>query len=94
MLWIAIVFVTDAAHRRNVAEALAKTLHTATFVIDSDQQCRTSQCPDFRDEVCDLRRRFVVSSKQDHAANARFAQQIAIGRDQRNAVYVEHHRTK
>ena len=90
-LRIPVIFQADAAHRRNLREAIAKSLHPAAFVVNGDQQRRTAQGPNVRDQVRHLFDRLEIAREQDHAAHGRLPQQLAVGRAQGQTLYVEHH---
>ena len=57
---VTVVFIADTAHRRHGRKAVAKTLYTATLVIDRDQQRRAAQRTNIGDQVSNLLDGFVV----------------------------------
>ena len=81
-------------HRWYHAEAVAKTLHPTAFVINRDEQRRTAQRTNFRHEVSNLLRRFVIAAEQDDAADGRLTEQIPVRRCQADAFDIEHHRSE
>ncbi len=91
---LAVVDLAEAAHRRQHREALAEALHAPALVIDADQQPRRAQRVNFGAEFGELARGFVVAREQDHAADARMAQQFAVGSAQREAGQTEHDGTE
>ena len=90
---VAIPASPKLAHRRQRRETLPKALYAPTLVIDADERRRIAQSADRRGQRIELRRRGVVASEQDHAADQRMADAFAILGGKLEARDVEHQRT-
>lgn len=91
---VGIVAAAEEAHRRQHREVLAKTLDPPALVIDRDQQRRPAQGADLGDEARDLLAAVEVARKEDHRADERVLEHIAVLGQQRAAGNVDHQRTE
>ena len=90
---VALPEAPQAAHRRNAREAIGtKTLHPTAFMIDRDDQRRAAQRMDLGGQRQQLFRVAEVAREQDHAADQRVEQPLALFIRERKACDIEHHR--
>ena len=89
---IGIPKLAKAAHRRQVGEAFATALDAAAFVVDGNRQGRFAQGMDRRTQGGELLRVAIIVLEQDHAADQRVQQALALGIGQFEAGNVDHQR--
>ena len=89
---IVIPTLAKRAHRREFGKSVAKTLNSATFMIDCDQQRRITQGDDRPRKKTELPRRRIVAREQDDAAHRWMEKTLAIFGGELGAGDVEHHR--
>ena len=81
----------EAAHGGQAGEAVgAEALYPAPFMIDRDDQRRVAQCPDLGGERAQLVGAGVVAREQDHTADQRIEQALALRVGERSAGDVDH----
>ncbi len=88
------VATADLAQRRQSREPVAKPLHAPAFLVDRHQQRRRPDRVNLRDQARKLRRAFVVAREQDHAADLRVREHVALLGLERDAAEVDHHGTE
>ena len=81
--------LAEAAHRRQPGKAVTEALHAAAFMVHRDHQARAHR-PDRRRQRPQLARLGVVAGKQDHAADQRVLQDLALLGADFVADHVEH----
>ncbi len=91
---IGVVALAEHAHGGNRGEAVAEALHATALVVDRDEQRRIALHPDVGDECCHLRRRRVVASEQDDAADHGARKARAVRGGERETLHAEHHRPR
>ena len=91
---IEIVLAADGAHRRQHGEIFAEALHAPTLVIDGHQQWRCARGADLGDQTFELLDALEIAREQDHRADERMLQQVAILVAERRALHVDHQRTE
>ena len=87
---VAIPALTELSHRRHRRETFAKALHASALVIDADEQRRIAHRANRRGQRLELLRGGVVARKQDHAADQRIADALAVLGGKLEAGDVEH----
>ncbi len=91
--YVAVPQLAEPAHRRQTREPAAEPLHAPAFVVDRNQQWRIAQRVDLGRQPKQLRRRLEVTSEQDHHADQRVHQPLALARRQLETVDADDHRS-
>ena len=86
--------LAEFAHRRDLRETLAETLHPTALVIHRDQQRRRAQRMDRGGQFGQLAGRSIVAREQDHPADQRMAQARFVFGGQLRTQHIQHHRTQ
>ena len=89
--YVAVPKFTQAPHRRQARKASAEPLHASAFVVDRDQQRGIAQRVDFGRQPAKLLRGLEVAREQDHHADQRMCQPIAIFRGQLQPIDADDH---
>jgi hypothetical protein len=77
-----------------VGEAFAAALHAAAFVVDGDRQGRLANVVDRGTQRGELLRVAIIVLEQDHAADQRMRQTLALGVGEFEAGNVDHQRAE
>ena len=81
--------LAQPAHGRQAGKAVTEALHAAAFVVHGNQQFRPRSA-DRRGERTQLFRLGVVAGKQDHSADQRMLENLALFRGDFIGGHVEH----
>ena len=87
---VAVVGLADASRRRQMGEAVAKTLHAPALVVHSDERVGVTQAVDACGEPLDLLRRFEIAGKQDDTANVGVFQDLLLFGEEFGAAQANH----
>ena len=91
--WVGSSGRSTGAHLHFEIRQDGRPLDPAAFMVDTDQQRTRAGAPDLADQVGDLGRTLEIATEQDHPADQRMGETLAIGGRERQTGDIEHHGT-